>query len=181
MSTQGERVEALITSRRLAHVCLKIGDNNNNPYTEPFRPRRLRPLGPYLEQGSFMTRRPSGGLIAAGSCPASEGGGDAGWIHAAQPHAVRLHRAGDSPATEPQECWRKRAWLWRPSPARATEPPPDSLAGMVINLDGPPRRTADAHFTLRPVERPALRAVRPVFDYYFGRGRATRRLRLLHP
>lgn len=153
---QGENSGTI--THEISHYAFKIGDNNNNPYTTPFRRAGSGPWD-IMDRGSFNG---PGGPHRRWVIPASEG--------AAMPAGFMLRsrmRFGFIGPETVLQLSRKRlaqtGLVVATITARAIEPGLDSLAGMVINLDGPAPH--DRTSPCDPLSDP-LCAGTPVFDYY---------------
>jgi M6 family metalloprotease-like protein len=153
---QGENSGTI--THEISHYAFKIGDNNNNPYTTPFRRAGSGPWD-IMDRGSFNG---PGGPHRRWVIPASEG--------AAMPAGFMLRSRMRFGFIRPEtvlKLSRKRlaqtGLVVANITARAIDPGPDSLAGMVINLDGPAPH--DRTSPCDPLSDP-LCAGAPVFDYY---------------
>jgi M6 family metalloprotease-like protein len=153
---QGENSGTI--THEISHYAFKIGDNNNNPYTRPFR-RAGSGVWDIMDRGSFNG---PGGPHRRWVIPASEG--------AAMPAGFMLRSRMRFDFIRPERVLKlSRKKLAQTGlvvaniTARAIDPGPDSLAGMVINLDGPAPH--DRTSPCDPLSDP-LCAGAPVFDYY---------------
>ena len=126
---QGENSGTI--THEIAHLTFRIGDNNNNPYIEPYH--RVG-SGPWdlMDRGSFNG---PGGPHRRWVVPAAEG--------AFMPAGMMLRSRIMLGFVRPEQVLRlSRDGLAASGAAianivaRAVEPKPDALAGVVVNLDG---------------------------------------------
>jgi M6 family metalloprotease-like protein len=153
---QGENSGTI--THELGHYAFDIGDNNNNPYVEPYR--RVG-SGPWdmMDRGSFNG---PGGPHMRWVVPANMGAG--------MPAGLMLrNRMVNGFITKNQVLTLSREDLAKSGPvvasvtARAVEPLPGTFAGIIVRLDGaePNDRT--------PADDPATNPLSPGipnFDYY---------------
>jgi M6 family metalloprotease-like protein len=153
---QGENSGTI--THELGHFAFDIGDNNNNPYVQPYR--RVG-SGPWdmMDRGSFNG---PGGPHMRWVVPATMG--------AAMPAGLMLrNRMVNGFIPESQVLTISREGLAKSGPvvvsitARAVEPVPGTFAGVVVRLDGtePHDRT--------PADDPAVNPLSPGtpnFDFY---------------
>ncbi len=153
---QGENSGTI--THELGHFAFDIGDNNNNPYVQPYR--RVG-SGPWdmMDRGSFNG---PGGPHMRWVVPASMG--------ASMPAGLMLrNRMVNGFIPDSQVLTISREGLAKTGPvvaeitARAVEPLPGTFAGVIIRLDGeePHDRT--------PVDDPAVNPLSPGipnFDFY---------------
>jgi M6 family metalloprotease-like protein len=153
---QGENSGTI--THELGHFAFDIGDNNNNPYIQPYR--RVG-SGPWdmMDRGSFNG---PGGPHMRWVVPATMG--------AAMPAGLMLrNRMVNGFITENQVMTISREGLAKSGPvvvkvtARAVDPLPGSYAGVVVRLDGP-----EPH-DRTPVDDPAVNPLSPGipnYDFY---------------
>jgi len=153
---QGENSGTI--THELGHFAFDIGDNNNNPYIEPFR--RVG-SGPWdmMDRGSFNG---PGGPHMRWVVPANMGAG--------MPAGLMLrNRMVNGFITKNQVLTLSREDLAKSGPvvasvtARAVETVPGTFAGIIVRLDG-----AEPH-DKTPVDDPAINPLSqgtPNFDYY---------------
>lgn len=153
---QGENSGTI--THELGHYAFDIGDNNNNPYAEPYR--RVG-SGPWdmMDRGSFNG---PGGPHMRWVVPANMGAG--------MPAGLMLrNRMVNGFIPEDQVLTLSREDLAKSGPviasitARAVEPLPGTFAGIIIRLDG-----AEPH-DRTPADDPATDPLSPGipnFDYY---------------
>jgi M6 family metalloprotease-like protein len=153
---QGENSGTI--THELGHYAFKIGDNNNNPYIQPYR--RVG-SGPWdmMDRGSFNG---PGGPHMRWVIPATMG--------ASMPAGLMLRNRminGFIPVTQMLNLSREE--LTRTGPvvaritARAVEPLPGTFAGVIIRLDG------DEPHDRTPVDDPSVNPLSPGipnFDFY---------------
>ncbi len=145
-------------THEIVHFAFRVGDNNNNPYAQPYRRAGSGPWD-IMDRGSFNG---PGGPHRRWVVPAAEG--------ASMPAGLMLRsRVKFSFLEERQVLKLNRSELARSGlavatiAARAVDPGPDAVAGIIVNLDGPaPQdRTPADDMKLNP-----LSAGAPVFNYY---------------
>ena len=153
---QGENSGTI--THELGHFAFDIGDNNNNPYIEPFR--RVG-SGPWdmMDRGSFNG---PGGPHMRWVVPANMGAG--------MPAGLMVrNRMVNGFITKNQVLTLSREDLAKSGPvvasvtARAVETVPGTFAGIIVRLDG-----AEPH-DKTPVDDPAINPLSqgtPNFDYY---------------
>lgn len=153
---QGENSGTI--THELGHYAFDIGDNNNNPYKEPYR--RVG-SGPWdmMDRGSFNG---PGGPHSRWVVPAAMG--------ASMPAGLMLRNrmvngfiTGDQVVTLSRELLAKSGPAVAMVRARAVEPLPGSFAGIIVRLDG-----AEPHYRI-PADDPATNPLSPGtpdFDYY---------------
>jgi len=153
---QGENSGTI--THELGHYAFDIGDNNNNPYAEPYR--RVG-SGPWdmMDRGSFNG---PGGPHMRWVVPANMG--------AAMPAGLMLrNRMINGFIPEKQVLSLSREDLAKSGPvvtkitARAVEPLPGTFAGIIVRLDGAEPRDRT------PADDPATNPLSPGipnFDYY---------------
>ena len=153
---QGENSGTI--THELGHFAFKIGDNNNNPYVQPYR--RVG-SGPWdmMDRGSFNG---PGGPHMRWVIPAAMG--------ASMPAGLMLrNRMKNGFVPENQVLTLSREELATTGPmvaritARAVEPLPGTFAGIVIRLDG------DDPHDKTPVDDPSVNPLSPGipnFDFY---------------
>jgi hypothetical protein len=153
---QGENSGTI--THELGHFAFDIGDNNNNPYAEPYR--RVG-SGPWdmMDRGSFNG---PGGPHMRWVVPANMGAG--------MPAGLMLrNRMVNGFISKNQVLTLSREDLAKSGPvvatvtARAVEPLPGTFAGIIVRLDG-----AEPH-DRTPADDPATNPVSagiPNFDYY---------------
>jgi M6 family metalloprotease-like protein len=145
-------------THEIAHFAFKTGDNNNNPYVEPYR--RVG-SGPWdiMDRGSFNG---PGGPHRRWVVPPTEG--------AAMPAGFTLRNRIRFEFVRPEQVLKlNRTGLAASGPAvatvtaRAVDPGPNVLAGITVALDGdaPQDRTPPCDMTKDP-----LCAGAPVFNFY---------------
>ncbi len=145
-------------THEIVHFAFKVGDNNNNPYAQPYR--RVG-SGPWdiMDRGSFNG---PGGPHRRWVVPAAEG--------ASMPAGLMLRSklkfsfVGDREVLKlSRDDLAKSGLAVATVTARAVEPGPDSFAGITVALDGPaPQdRTPPDDMKLNP-----LSAGVPVFNFY---------------
>lgn len=153
---QGENSGTI--THELGHYAFKTGDNNNNPYAEPYR--RVG-SGPWdmMDRGSFNG---PGGPHMRWVVPATMG--------AAMPAGLMLRNRMANGFIIPaqvlilsREDLAESGAVVATISARATEPLPDTFAGIIIKLDGsePHDRTPPDDPAVNPLS-PGI----PNFDYY---------------
>jgi M6 family metalloprotease-like protein len=153
---QGENSGTI--THELGHYAFDTGDNNNNPYVQPYR--RVG-SGPWdmMDRGSFNG---PGGPHMRWVVPANMG--------ASMPAGLMLrNRMVNGFITKNQVLTLSREDLAKSGPvvasvtARAAEPLPETYAGIIIRLDG-----AEPH-DRTPVDDPAINPLSPGipdFDFY---------------
>ena len=153
---QGENSGTI--THELGHFAFDIGDNNNNPYIQPYR--RVG-SGPWdmMDRGSFNG---PGGPHMRWVVPATMG--------AAMPAGLMIrNRMVNGFLEEKQVLTLSREGLAKSGPvvvsvtARAVEPLPGTYAGVIVRLDG-----AEPH-DRTPVDDPAVNPLSsgiPNFDFY---------------
>jgi M6 family metalloprotease-like protein len=153
---QGENSGTI--THELGHFAFDIGDNNNNPYIQPYR--RVG-SGPWdmMDRGSFNG---PGGPHMRWVVPANMG--------ASMPAGLMLrNRIINGFVPDNQILTISREGLAKAGPVvaritcRAVEPLPDSFAGVIVRLDG-----TDPH-DRTPADDPAINPLSPGipnFDYY---------------
>ncbi len=153
---QGENSGTI--THELSHFAFGIGDNNNNPYVQPYRRAGSGPWD-MMDRGSFNG---PGGPHSRWKVPATQG--------AAMPAGLMLrNKLLNGFVTDEQTLRLNRDGLAQSGlavatvTARAVEPSPGELAGIVVTLDGaaPHDRT--------PVDDPATNALspgRPLYNNY---------------
>jgi M6 family metalloprotease-like protein len=145
-------------THEIAHFAFRVGDNNNNPYVQPYR--RVG-SGPWdiMDRGSFNG---PGGPHRRWVVPPTEG--------AAMPAGLMLRSRLKFDFVRPETVLRlSREGLAKSGlavgtvTARAVEPPAGGLAGITVTLDGaaPQDRTPPDDMNQNP-----LSAGRPVFNFY---------------
>jgi M6 family metalloprotease-like protein len=145
-------------THEIAHLAFRIGDNNNNPYIQPYR--RVA-SGPWdiMDRGSFNG---PGGPHRRWVVPPTEG--------AAMPAGLMLRSRIRLEFVPESEVLRlNRNGLAQTGlavarvTARAVQPPPGALTGIAVHLDGeePVDRTPPDDMNQNP-----LSAGRPSYDYY---------------
>jgi hypothetical protein len=153
---QGENSGTI--THEIAHLAFRIGDNNNNPYIQPFRRAGSGPWD-IMDRGSFNG---PGGPHRRWVVPATEG--------AAMPAGLMLRsrmRLGFVPDTAVLKL--NRAGLAQSGlavgvvTARTVEPVPGAYAGIAVMLDGaaPQDRTPPDDMNANP-----LSAGRPSYNFY---------------
>jgi M6 family metalloprotease-like protein len=153
---QGENSGTI--THEIAHFAFRIGDNNNNPYVEPYR--RVG-SGPWdiMDRGSFNG---PGGPHRRFVVPPNEG--------AAMPAGFMLRSRVRFEFVRPEQVLKlSRDGLARSGlavatlTARAVDPGPAGLAGITVTLDGnaPQDRTPPCDMNKDP-----LCAGSPVFNFY---------------
>ncbi|MFH0759971.1 MAG: peptidase M6 [Bacteroidota bacterium] len=127
---QGENSGTI--THEIAHYAFETGDNNNNPYVEPFR-RVGSGVWDIMDRGSFNG---PGGPHRRWVVPATDG--------AAMPAGFMLRNRIKYDFVKPGQVLNlNRNGLAESGPAvvrvtaRAVEPLPGEMAGITINLDGP--------------------------------------------
>jgi M6 family metalloprotease-like protein len=153
---QGENSGTI--THELGHFAFDIGDNNNNPYVEPFRRAGSGPWD-MMDRGCFN----------------GPGGPHMRWVvppiaGASMPAGLMLRNRlvngfinGDDIITVSREALAGTAPLIARITARAVEPLPGEYAGMMVRLDG-----AEPH-DRRPADDPGTNPLSPGvprFDYY---------------
>jgi M6 family metalloprotease-like protein len=153
---QGENSGTI--THEIAHLAFRIGDNNNNPYVKPYR--RVG-SGPWdlMDRGSFNG---PGGPHSRWVVPPTQG--------AAMPAGLTLRSrlklgfvaAGQVLNLNRDELAQTGLAVAKVT-ARAVDPGPDSLAGVVVRLDGaePQDRTPPDDMNANP-----LSAGKPVYNFY---------------
>ncbi|MFZ0282649.1 MAG: hypothetical protein WAL29_13445 [Bacteroidales bacterium] len=153
---QGENSGTI--THELGHYAFKTGDNNNNPYAEPYR--RVG-SGPWdmMDRGSFNG---PGGPHMRWVVPPAMG--------AAMPAGLMLrNRMVNGFITQQQVLTLSREDLVKSGPvvatvtSRAVEPIPGTFAGIIVKLDGPEPRDRT------PVDDPVINPLspgNPDFDFY---------------
>lgn len=153
---QGENSGTL--THEIAHFAFRTGDNNNNPYAEPYHRAGSGPWD-IMDRGSFNG---PGGPHRRWVVPAAEG--------AAMPAGLMLRNRLRFGFVEPRQVLRlSRNGLAASGVAvativaRAVDPGPLGLAGVVVDLDGaaPQDRTPACDIRANP-----LCAGDPVFNFY---------------
>jgi len=145
-------------THEIAHFAFRVGDNNNNPYVQPYRRAGSGPWD-IMDRGSFNG---PGGPHQRWVVPALEGG--------AMPAGLML-RSRTMFHFVPQDkvLQLKRSELARSGMivaqivARSIDPAEGSYAGIIVHLDGPVPR--DKTTPDDPKANP-LSAGKPVFDFY---------------
>ena len=153
---QGENSGTI--THELGHFAFRIGDNNNNPYVQPYR-RAGSGTWDMMDRGSFNG---PGGPHMRWVVPATMG--------AAMPAGLMLrNRMANGFITANQVLTLSREELAKSGPvvatitARAVEPFAGTFAGIVVRLDG-----AEPH-DRTPVDDPAVNPLSPGipnFDFY---------------
>ena len=153
---QGENSGTI--THELGHFAFRIGDNNNNPYIQPYR-RVGSGTWDMMDRGSFNG---PGGPHMRWVVPASMG--------ASMPAGLMLrNRMVNGFIADSQVMSISREELSKSGPvvatitARAVEPLPGTFAGMIVRLDG-----AEPH-DRTPADDPALNPLSPGvpnFDFY---------------
>ncbi|NSW93717.1 MAG: peptidase M6 [Bacteroidales bacterium] len=153
---QGENSGTI--THELGHYAFRIGDNNNNPYVQPYRRAGSGPWD-MMDRGSFNG---PGGPHMRWVVPASMG--------AAMPAGLMLrNRMANGFVNKDQVLTLSREDLAKSGPvvatvtARAVDPLKDSYAGLIVRLDGeePHDRT--------PADDPATNPLSPGipnYDFY---------------
>jgi M6 family metalloprotease-like protein len=153
---QGENSGTI--THELGHYAFRIGDNNNNPYVEPYRRAGSGPWD-MMDRGSFNG---PGGPHMRWVVPATMG--------AAMPAGLMLrNRMVNGFINEDQILILSRTDLAQSGPvianitARAVEPLQNSFAGIIVRLDGeePHDRTPEDDPAVNP-----LSSGIPNFDFY---------------
>jgi M6 family metalloprotease-like protein len=145
-------------THEIVHFAFHVGDNNNNPYRQPYRRAGSGPWD-IMDRGSFNG---PGGPHSRWVVPAAEG--------ASMPAGLMLRsRLKFRFVNSENVLDLKRSALAKSGlavvnvTARAVDPAPDSTAGIVVRLDGP------APQDKTPPEDPnanPLSPGEPVFNYY---------------
>jgi len=145
-------------THEIVHFAFRVGDNNNNPYVQPYRRAGSGPWD-IMDRGSFNG---PGGPHRRWVIPAGEG--------AAMPAGLMLRSRMKFGFLRPGTVLQlKRSDLARSGlavadiTARAVEPEGPSRAGIVIRLDGPAPQDKTSHDD--PGANP-LSAGKPVFNSY---------------
>src|SRR5580765_6133775 len=145
-------------THEIVHFAFKVGDNNNNPYTAPYR--RVG-SGPWdiMDRGAFNG---PGGPHRRWVVPAAEGASmPAGLMLRSK---LRFNFLPDSAVLKlTRSSLAANGIAVANITARAVAPGPGAVAGVVVTLDGaPPQdRTPPDDMNTNP-----LSAVRPVYDFY---------------
>lgn len=142
--TQGENINSI--RHELGHAAFRIGDNYNNPFAEP---HRRAPAGPWdlMDRGSFNG---PGGPHARYLVPPSAGGSMAaglmlrqrmlaGFVDSSQVLLVNRNGLAQTGVAVAEIT------------ARAVDPRPGTLSGVVVRLDG----ADSAHRDMTPVDDPS--------------------------
>jgi M6 family metalloprotease-like protein len=145
-------------THEIVHFAFHVGDNNNNPYAQPYRRAGSGPWD-IMDRGSFNG---PGGPHRRWVVPATEG--------ASMPAGLMLRsrlKFGFVSSTNVLDVNRselaKSGLAVANVTARAADPGPDSVAGIVVRLDGP------ASQDKTPLDDPKadpLSAGEPVFNFY---------------
>ena len=145
-------------THEIVHFAFHVGDNNNNPYLQPYRRAGSGPWD-IMDRGSFNG---PGGPHRRWVVPAAEG--------AAMPAGLMLRSRIRFGFLTPQQVLElKRSELAKSGiavatvAARAVAPDPDSSAGIIVRLDGPAPQDRTAPDD--PKENP-LSPGKSVFDFY---------------
>jgi len=145
-------------THEIVHFAFRVGDNNNNPYAQPYRRAGSGPWD-IMDRGSFNG---PGGPHSRWVVPAIKG--------ASMPAGLMLRSKIKFGFVSPDRVLQlKRSELAKLGlavatvTARAIDPTPDALAGIVVRLDGePPQdRTPPDDPNTNP-----LSAGKPVFNFY---------------
>ncbi len=145
-------------THEIVHFAFRVGDNNNNPYVQPYRRAGSGPWD-IMDRGSFNG---PGGPHRRWVVPPAEG--------AAMPAGLMLRSRlkfgflkEGTVLTLSREGLAKSGLAVGTVSARSAEPAAGKLAGIVVNLDGaaPQDRTPADDMNQNP-----LSAGRPVFNFY---------------
>ncbi len=145
-------------THEIVHFAFHVGDNNNNPYVQPYRRAGSGPWD-IMDRGSFNG---PGGPHRRWVVPATEG--------AAMPAGLMLRSrmkfgfVGSDQVLELKRSQLAQSGLALANvTARAVDPGADSTAGIVVRLDGP--RPHDKTTPDNPMRNP-LSPGQPVFDFF---------------
>jgi M6 family metalloprotease-like protein len=145
-------------THEIVHFAFRVGDNNNNPYVQPYRRAGSGPWD-IMDRGSFNG---PGGPHSRWVVPATDG--------AAMPAGLMLRsrvKFGFVPESGVLKLTRSglaaSGVTLATVTARAVEPAPDTVAGIVVTLDGdaPQDRTPPDDMKINP-----LSAGAPVYNFY---------------